>query len=125
MCLCLVVFFFYGYGDHRDLHVLTHSFPSRRSSDLPRRRYSAASSLSNSGARSIGPARVMRSRIEAVSSRTRSIRLRRRHSDRSEEHTSELQSLMRNSYAVYCLYTKKKEENSKMRTQTSTHERSH
>src|SRR3546814_17080737 len=22
------------YGDHRDLHVLTHSFPTRRSSDL-------------------------------------------------------------------------------------------
>src|SRR3546814_6646916 len=31
------------------------------------------------------------------------------HSRRSEEHTSELQSLMRNSYAVFCL--KKKEEN--------------
>src|SRR3546814_1577516 len=29
-----VVFFFKGYGDHRDLHVLTHSFPTRRSSDL-------------------------------------------------------------------------------------------
>src|SRR3546814_3442057 len=28
--------------------------------------------------------------------------------DRSEEHTSELQSLMRNSYAVFCLQTKKK-----------------
>src|SRR3546814_3523103 len=26
-----------------------------------------------------------------------------RHADRSEEHTSELQSLMRNSYAVFCL----------------------
>src|SRR3546814_9127474 len=26
---------------------------------------------------------------------------------RSEEHTSELQSLMRNSYAVFCLQTKK------------------
>src|SRR3546814_3918993 len=26
--------------------------------------------------------------------------------DRSEEHTSELQSLMRNSYAVFCLKTK-------------------
>src|SRR3546814_11894486 len=24
------------YGDHRDLHVLTHSFPTRRSSDLLR-----------------------------------------------------------------------------------------
>src|SRR3546814_14840387 len=27
-------FFFSGYGDHRDLNVLTHSFPTRRSSDL-------------------------------------------------------------------------------------------
>src|SRR3546814_7413929 len=29
------------------------------------------------------------------------------HDDRSEEHTSELQSLMRISYAVFCLKTKK------------------
>src|SRR3546814_3623284 len=27
--------FFECYGDHRDLHVLTHAFPTRRSSDLP------------------------------------------------------------------------------------------
>src|SRR3546814_6078558 len=30
----LYVFFVYVSGDHRDLHVLTHSFPTRRSSDL-------------------------------------------------------------------------------------------
>src|SRR3546814_14001528 len=30
-------FFFYWSGDHRDLHVLPHSFPTRRSSDLPTR----------------------------------------------------------------------------------------
>src|SRR3546814_3783844 len=30
---------------------------------------------------------------------------------RSEEHTSELQSLMRNSYAVFCLKKKKKDSN--------------
>src|SRR3546814_1066452 len=36
------------------------------------------------------------------------LRLRRgRHSERSEEHTSELQSLMRISYAVFCLKKKK------------------
>src|SRR3546814_650520 len=28
------LFFFECYGDHRDLHVLTHAFPTRRSSDL-------------------------------------------------------------------------------------------
>src|SRR3546814_2720025 len=32
--------------------------------------------------------------------------------ERSEEHTSELQSLMRNSYAVFCLKKKKQETNS-------------
>src|SRR3546814_19448312 len=30
-----VCLFFECYGDHRDLHVRTHSFPTRRSSDLP------------------------------------------------------------------------------------------
>src|SRR3546814_9358478 len=35
---------------------------------------------------------------------------------RSEEHTSELQSLMRLSYAVFCLNTKKK--NNKIQTNT-------
>src|SRR3546814_10874140 len=34
--------------------------------------------------------------------------------DRSEEHTSELQSLMRTSYAVFCL--KKKKDDTTMRT---------
>src|SRR3546814_6264907 len=32
----------------------------------------------------------------------------REFAQRSEEHTSELQSLMRNSYAVFCLKTKKR-----------------
>src|SRR3546814_8202349 len=32
----MIVFFFYIYGYHRDLLVLTHSFPTRRSSDLLR-----------------------------------------------------------------------------------------
>src|SRR3546814_4773440 len=36
--------------------------------------------------------------------------------DRSEEHTSELQSLMRISYAVFCLKKKKHEEYYVMRT---------
>src|SRR3546814_20783487 len=35
--------------------------------------------------------------------------------DRSEEHTSELQSLMRISYAVFCLKKKKKSKNSSLR----------
>src|SRR3546814_8104545 len=45
----------------------------------------------------------------------------REQDDRSEEHTSELQSLMRISYAVFCLNKKKKkEENQKLNTQTIT-----
>src|SRR3546814_9970942 len=43
---------------------------------------------------------------------------RRKHpSRRSEEHTSELQSLMRNSYAVFCL----KKKNNKLTTHTEYH----
>src|SRR3546814_3523348 len=38
----------------------------------------------------------------------RPLRTDRAASDRSEEHTSELQSLMRISYAVFCLKKKKK-----------------
>src|SRR3546814_5124506 len=39
---------------------------------------------------------------------------RARQSGRSEEHTSELQSLMRNSYAVFCLNKKKTQEQTKI-----------
>src|SRR3546814_8590234 len=42
--------------------------------------------------------------------------------DRSEEHTSELQSLMRNSYAVFCLKKKKyRKRQVHNKTQTHTH----
>src|SRR3546814_4071836 len=46
------------------------------------------------------------------------VRLRRAQAaTRSEEHTSELQSLMRNSYAVFCLKKKKTEDtNTERRT---------
>src|SRR3546814_8742019 len=45
--------------------------------------------------------------------------LRLRH--RSEEHTSELQSLMRISYAVFCLKKNKKETITKLRQNTKTY----
>src|SRR3546814_6402015 len=41
--------------------------------------------------------------------RITTLRRWRRSNGRSEEHTSELQSLMRNSYAVFCLKKKKHE----------------
>src|SRR3546814_8382038 len=47
-------------------------------------------------------ARTTRLRISTISAEKAMCRLKR-----SEEHTSELQSLMRNSYAVFCLKKKK------------------
>src|SRR3546814_9225183 len=92
------VFFFSGLGDHRVLHVLTHSFPTRRSSDLfalvvanfPSDGFLGACTrmgkLRNSGDSGGG---YFSSNVW-----------------RSEEHTSDLQSLMRIPYAAFCL-TKK------------------
>src|SRR3546814_6284217 len=46
---------------------------------------------------------------------------RQPHATRSEEHTSELQSLMRISYAVFCLKKKKKKQkNNKMKQHKTT-----
>src|SRR3546814_20013999 len=44
---------------------------------------------------------------EVEAARGDAVRDRQRHQQRSEEHTSELQSLMRISYAVFCLKKKK------------------
>src|SRR3546814_3889178 len=44
--------------------------------------------------------------------------------DRSEEHTSELQSLMRISYAVFCLKKKNKKNKSKKNEQQDTYKKS-
>src|SRR3546814_9387141 len=48
--------------------------------------------------------------------------IRSRKAARSEEHTSELQSLMRISYAVFCL--KKKKNNTENNTSTHSHTQS-
>src|SRR3546814_4302849 len=85
-------FFYYCYGDHRDLHVLTRSFPTRRSSDLH---------PSSTPSRIAWFARMKRITRPAVFGASPIC------SRRSEEHTSELQSLMRISYAVFCLKKKK------------------
>src|SRR6059058_6454462 len=82
-CAGADVFFFKRYGDHRDLHVVTHSFPTRRSSDL---------------SSPIGWSSEATTREASRSSSTCS--------SRSEEHTSELQSRNDNSYAVFCLKKK-------------------
>src|SRR3546814_9565171 len=50
---------------------------------------------------------VSQAERQAAFSRNKAEYRRRMLRDRSEEHTSELQSLMRNSYAVFCLKKKK------------------
>src|SRR3546814_7718195 len=44
---------------------------------------------------------------------------------RSEEHTSELQSLMRISYAVFCLKKKNKQDQTNIEQQTTTRDVNH
>src|SRR3546814_6470680 len=96
------------YGDHRDLHLLTHSFPTRRSSDLwcgavPSNCDAAAQPRPSGAAEGFVRPRIDRCGTrETFEPRPDFIR-------RSEEHTSELQSLMRISYAVLCLKKKHNE----------------
>src|SRR3546814_2539286 len=61
------------------------------------------------------PQRIAGRRIEAVERCTVAVA-----PARSEEHTSELQSLMRISYAVFCLKKKKKNTNTTQSTDTNT-----
>src|SRR3546814_3566568 len=112
---------------------MTHSVPTRRSSELRRR--SASPNQPPAPRQARGQARLCRwkAALEAPSRRSapqakacghpfaddasgQRARLRGR---RSEEHTSELQSLMRISYAVFCL---KKKKNNTNKTQNSTTE---
>src|SRR3546814_3712749 len=141
-----VLFFFYCYGHHRDLHVLTHSFPTRRSSDLCRFSCSLISSNGGENRRSVLVSLIRRSgtvsrnivsRPFSESALVGSSGLPIRWSagremplrpamypspKRSEEHTSELQSLMRISYAVFCLKKKKKPQNTMIYTKHTTNE---
>src|SRR3546814_20556332 len=104
-------FLFYLYGVHRDLHVLTHSFPPRRSSDLPARRMFRPAEIGGRSALALGRASAIAPRGPHGRARQRAISCTRLKASqagvaRSEEHTSELQSLMRISYAVFCLKKK-------------------
>src|SRR3546814_1716614 len=97
-CFCL---FFSVHGDHRDLHLLTHSFPTRRSSDL--HADSLLPVIDGSDPRQPDNGMfgcdvlAMCGDRDGAANRQGHRGCRR---DRSEAHTSELQSLMRISYAV-------------------------
>src|SRR3546814_6749662 len=79
---------------------MTHSFPTRRSSDLVEEEPEVEEAAA--------PVPGVAAETEANGDRKRKRRRRRRGGKgRSEEHTSELQSLMRISYAVFCLKKKK------------------
>src|SRR5437899_11016831 len=80
--LFFCVFFFYCYGDHRDLH----SFPTRRSSDLILARLSTSRSRAPRRRRG-SPRRSWRAASPTTARTPTSPPAR------SEEHTSELQSL--------------------------------
>src|SRR3546814_3386029 len=68
---------------------------------LPRRKHDPAHSRAETGPRVDWPAR----RIEPATDRG-DLAISDKQRQRSEEHTSELQSLMRISYAVFCLKNK-------------------
>src|SRR3546814_6915637 len=116
---------------------MTHSFPTRRSSDLARQQLGAdrraCPRAVGTGVRRVGRARIARAAAGARRSSGRRHSVAgfvlatahptagaKQHGDvaaperdigttpcRSEEHTSEIQSLMRISYAVFCLKKKK------------------
>src|SRR3546814_10831102 len=126
--LGLFIFFFLLYGDHRDLHLLTHAFPTRRSSDLNEptvtvRRcqkgcagITSLSSIKRTRRRQWICCDMYKSPHHFTLSEAKSVLFARR----SEEHTSELQSLMRTSYAVFCLKKKTKQQSTAITTTQHT-----
>src|SRR3546814_7997035 len=116
--------FLYGYGDHLYLHVPTHSFPTRRSSELSdtfarsrpraRRRYPPRRSRVSPSRKMPGPSSPPLLRLTNRWRTLRFLMFRLHNLVSSDEHTSELQSLMRISYAVFCLQKKQKEKENRL-----------
>src|SRR3546814_1729625 len=109
--MCFVFFFLMIRRPPRSTRT-EHSFPTRRSSDLPsslradtRVSMSPTPRTTTDASESSGASSDVKEAIPCCTSSKRS-----RSVHRSEEHTSELQSLMRISYAVFCLTKKTKYE---------------
>src|SRR3546814_9826620 len=110
------------YCERQDLHVLPHSCPSRRSSDLVTWEYYRCCLLrtlmsyegvpTDEGGADIFPDLAAGEPTVSDDGLTTTFQIKPGlmyappKDDRSEEHTSELQSLMRISYAVFCLKKK-------------------
>src|SRR5687767_15381159 len=105
--LFMSLFFFSYSGDHRDLH----SFPTRRSSDL-----SASSRASSTASPRTTTATCTAATRPSTPPAPRRISAAFSTSPRSEEHTSELQSL---AYLVCRLLLEKKKKQNEV-TNTST-----
>src|SRR3546814_8076187 len=101
---------------------MTHSFPTRLSSDLYSRyrRTENQSSTSFMSLRSTGASTPDNScpRLSTAPASPISAHMPWRCRSRSEEHTSELQSLMSISYAVFCLKKKIQTTNRKNKQRT-------
>src|SRR3546814_1687161 len=121
------MFFFYLNGHHRDLHVRTPSFPTRRSADLllpscvraTTRKHPMIHIIDNHLAPGSQP--LLQSMfadrkrlfvdlfgwdVPVFDGQYEIDQFDNAHTIRSEVHTSELQSIMRISYAVFCLHKK-------------------
>src|SRR3546814_7005307 len=106
--------FFYLHGDHPDLHVLPHSFPTRRSSDRKAKKEIRVASLFKAAAPEFLEMIVVHelAHLKEADHNKAFYQLcqymladyhQREFDLRSEEHTSELPSLMRLPCAVFCL----------------------
>src|SRR3546814_7251737 len=103
--------FSYRYGCHRSLHVRSHSFPTRRSSDLAKADQAAASDQSPEPVVATEGAATEGAATEGAATKAEATEAEQgtgaasasASAPRAEEHTPELQSLMRISYAVLCL----------------------
>src|SRR3546814_19285847 len=114
-----------SYGDHLDLHLLRHSCPTRRSSYLGDGAGGILRNRSLSGALKVTSAFLTGNDLKLASDKlngridllldlkTGRYQVNLNGGLRSEEHTSELQSLMRISYAVFCLKKKNKQHSDK------------
>src|SRR3546814_3982933 len=90
---------------------------SPMSHDIAKANTPSPAASNSHGSQSAAPGTTDRSRAKPVptaaivpAATVIGTRKRRQCSQRSEEHTSELQALMRNSYAVFCLKKKKRKQ---------------